>query len=40
MVEDNPLALINNCAIPFQPDPDIDALAGRKNRKSWFAFWK
>jgi protein-tyrosine phosphatase len=40
MVEDNPLALINDRAIPVQPDPDIDALAGRKIKKSWFAFWK
>ncbi|MEP7343001.1 MAG: CpsB/CapC family capsule biosynthesis tyrosine phosphatase [Acidobacteriota bacterium] len=38
MVEDNPAALIKDCAIPFQPDPDLDSLLGRK--KSWFAFWK
>ena len=38
MVEDNPEALIKDLAIPFQPDPDLDSLLGRK--KSWFAFWK
>jgi len=38
MVVDNPEALINDLVIPFQPDPDLDALLGRK--KSWFAFWK
>lgn len=38
MVEDNPEALVNDLAIPFQPDPDLDSLLGRK--KSWFAFWK
>ncbi len=40
MVEVNPEALINDRAIPFQPDADIDALLGRKKNKSWFAFWK
>jgi protein-tyrosine phosphatase len=40
MVEVNPEALINDRAIPFQPDADVDALLGRKNKKSWFAFWK
>ncbi len=40
MVEDNPAALINDRAIPFQPDPDVDTLLGRRKRKSWFAFWK
>lgn len=40
MVEDNPEALINDCAIPFQPDVDVDALLGRRKNKSWFAFWK
>lgn len=40
MVEANPDALINDRAIPFQPEPDIDALLGRKTVKSWFAFWK
>ncbi|MCI0339365.1 MAG: tyrosine protein phosphatase [Acidobacteria bacterium] len=40
MVEDNPEALINDRAIPFQPDPDLEALLGRKMKKSWFAFWK
>jgi protein-tyrosine phosphatase len=38
MVEDNPEALVKDLAIPFQPDPDLDSLLGRK--KSWFAFWK
>lgn len=38
MVEDNPEALINDRVIPFQPDPDLDTLLGRK--KSWFAFWR
>jgi protein-tyrosine phosphatase len=38
MVEDNPAALIQNRAIPYQPEPDLNALLGRK--KSWFAFWK
>jgi hypothetical protein len=40
MVETNPDALINNRAIPFQLDVDVDALIGRKKVKSWFAFWK
>lgn len=43
MVETNPLALIQDRAIPYQPDPDLDALAGRrkkKEKKSWFAFWR
>jgi protein-tyrosine phosphatase len=40
MVEANPEALINNRAIPFQPDADVDALLGRKRNRSWFAFWK
>jgi protein-tyrosine phosphatase len=40
MVEANPEALINDRAIPFQPDADIDALLGRKRVKSWFTFWK
>lgn len=39
MVEDNPRALINDRVIPYQPDPDLDTLLGRKNKK-WFAFWK
>lgn len=38
MVEDNPAALIQDKAIPFQPEPDLDALLGRK--KKWFAFWR
>ena len=40
MVEENPEALINDRAIPFQPDADVDALLGRRKNKSWFAFWK
>lgn len=40
MVEANPEALINDRAIPFHPDADVDALLGRKKMKSWFAFWK
>jgi protein-tyrosine phosphatase len=40
MVEANPEALINDRAIPFQPDADVDALLGRKKNKSWFEFWK
>jgi protein-tyrosine phosphatase len=40
MVEANPEALINDRAIPFQPEADVDALLGRKKTKSWFAFWK
>ena len=39
MVQENPEALINDRAIPYQPDPDIDALTGKK-QKSWYAFWK
>jgi protein-tyrosine phosphatase len=40
MVEANPEALINDRAIPFQPDADVDALLRRKKAKSWFAFWR
>jgi protein-tyrosine phosphatase len=43
MVEDNPLALIQDRGIPFQPDPDLDVLRGqrkKKKEKSWFAFWR
>jgi protein-tyrosine phosphatase len=40
MVEANPEALINNRAIPFRPDTDVDALLGRRKAKSWFEFWK
>lgn len=40
MVTANPEALINDRAIPYQPDPDVDALIGRKKKKSWYAFWK
>ncbi len=41
MVEDNPLALIRDQAIPYQLDPDVDALVGKKKKKkSWFAFWR
>lgn len=40
MVEANPGALVNDRAIPFQPEADVDALLGRNKNKSWFAFWK
>jgi protein-tyrosine phosphatase len=40
LVEANPEALVNNLPIPFQPEPDVDALMGRGKIKSWFAFWK
>jgi protein-tyrosine phosphatase len=40
LVESNPDALINDREIPFQPEPDMDALLGRRKTKSWFAFWK
>lgn len=40
MVEENPEALINDQVIPCQPDPDIDALLGRRAKKSWFTFWR
>ena len=45
LVEDNPLALIQDRGIPFQPEPDLAALRGRGQRKkqkekSWFAFWR
>lgn len=39
MVNENPRALINDQAIPYQPDPDLDTLLGRKNKK-WYAFWR
>ena len=43
LVEDNPLALIQDRGIPFQPEPDLDALRGhrkKKTEKSWYAFWR
>jgi protein-tyrosine phosphatase len=40
MVESNPEALVNGREIPFQPDPDVDSLLGRRKLKSWFEFWK
>lgn len=40
MVEENPAALIRDRAIPYQLDPDVDALLGRRKKKSWFAFWR
>ncbi|NOT59868.1 MAG: hypothetical protein HOP19_06535 [Acidobacteria bacterium] len=43
LVEDNPLALIQDRGIPFQPEPDLAALRGRakkKAAKSWYAFWR
>ena len=39
LVEENPEALINDRAIPYQLDPDLEALYGRK-KKSWYAFWR
>ncbi|HWQ36311.1 MAG TPA: CpsB/CapC family capsule biosynthesis tyrosine phosphatase [Blastocatellia bacterium] len=39
MVEANPRALIQDKGIPFQPDPDLDALLGR-SKKKWFHFWR
>ncbi len=39
MVEDNPRALVQDQGIPYQPDPDLDALLGRTPKK-WFHFWK
>ena len=43
LVEENPLALIQDRGIPFQPEPDLDALRGhrkKKTEKSWYAFWR
>lgn len=40
MVTENPEALINDRAIPYQPDPDLDALHGRRKKKSWLPFWR
>jgi protein-tyrosine phosphatase len=43
MVEANPEALVNDRGIPYQPDPDLDVLLGKKKKKqakSWFAFWR
>ncbi len=40
MVEENPAALIRDRSIPYQLDPDVDALLGRRKKKSWFAFWR
>jgi len=39
LVEINPRALVQDKGIPYQPDPDLDALLGRSNKK-WFQFWK
>jgi protein-tyrosine phosphatase len=39
LVENNPRALIQDKGIPWQPDPDLDALLGRSGKK-WFQFWK
>jgi protein-tyrosine phosphatase len=39
LVEANPEALINDRTIPFQPEPDVDALLGHRKTKSWFALW-
>jgi len=40
MVEANPEALVNDHSIPFQPEPDVDTLLGRRNSKRWYEFWK
>ncbi|MCI0661203.1 MAG: hypothetical protein L0220_09040 [Acidobacteria bacterium] len=48
LVEANPIALIKNQVIPYQPEPDLDRLLGRRgrgrgsdqSRKSWWTFWK
>jgi protein-tyrosine phosphatase len=40
MVSDNPAALVEDRAIPYQLDHDIDALLGKSKKKSWYAFWK
>lgn len=40
MVIANPAALIQDRGIPYQLECDMDALRGRRKRKSWFAFWK
>jgi protein-tyrosine phosphatase len=40
LVEENPQALIEDRAIPYQLDPDLDALAGRNKTKRWYAFWR
>lgn len=39
LVDANPRALIEDKAIPYQPDPDLDALLGRRKKK-WYAFWR
>lgn len=39
MVEANPRALIEDKGIPYQPDPDLDALLGR-SKKKWFQIWR
>ncbi len=40
MVCENPEAMINDRAIPYQLDHDLDALLGKSKKKSWFAFWR
>ena len=39
MVEANPRALIQDKGIPFQPEPDLDAMTGRSGKK-WYQFWR
>jgi protein-tyrosine phosphatase len=40
MVLANPTALIQDRAIPYQLECDMDALRGRRRKKSWFRFWE
>lgn len=40
MVEENPAALLKDKPIPWQPDCDHEALAGKRRKRSWFFFWK
>lgn len=39
LVELNPRAMIHDKGIPYQPDPNLNALTGRSEKK-WFQFWK
>lgn len=40
MVLANPMALIHDRGIPYQLECDMDALRGKRRKKSWFQFWK
>lgn len=40
MVLANPTALIQDRGIPYQLECDMDALRGKRRKKSWFQFWK